>query len=276
MKDVAVAYRIYPGVSKTPAIFQEDKYKLSKLCLESFRESLGDLDVKIFAILDGCPDRYVDLFKEYFNDIEFIRLDSVGNQKTFEKQINLLLNQKDSDIVYFAEDDYFYLPNTFEEMIEFLEYEDVDFVTPYDHLDYYEHPLHQHRKEKRTYKGRIWRTVASTCLTFLTSKKVLKETKKIMESYVHGNHDASLWISLTKININPLKCLKSREMRYIIYLAWKYCWKQILFGKRYKLWAPKPSIATHMESTKLAPSVNWKKLIMAKAKKIDPECKFVV
>lgn len=33
-------------------------------------------------------------------------------------------------------------------MIEFLEYEDVDFVTPYDHLDYYEHPLHQHRKEK--------------------------------------------------------------------------------------------------------------------------------
>ena len=30
-------------------------------------------------------------------------------------------------------------------------------------------------------------------------------------------------------------------------LSWARYWKQILFGQRYRLWVPVPSIATHME-----------------------------
>ena len=39
--------------------------------------------------------------------------------------------------------------------------------------------------------------------------------------------------------------------------AWLHCWKQILFGKRWKLWVPTPSIGTHMEKAFLAPSIDW-------------------
>lgn len=271
MSDLVVAYRVYPGVSKVPPVFYNDKYKLARLCLESFKESLRDLDVEIYAILDSCPEEYARLFEEYFPNTHFIRLDDAGNQATFKCQIEVLLKQKESDIIYFAEDDYFYLPDRFREMLKFLEEDDVHFITPYDHLDYYNHPLHKHERYTRKCGNIEWRTVASTCLTFLTTKKVLKETENIMETYVKGNFDASLWISLTKINTNPINALKALDMIPIIGAAWIYCWKQILFGKRYLLWAPRPSIATHMENTKIAPSVDWENIIMEKAKKIDPK-----
>jgi hypothetical protein len=40
-------------------------------------------------------------------------------------------------------------------------------------------------------------------------------------------------------------------------LAWRYAWRQILFGKCRTLWAPAPSLATHMEIGGLAPGVDW-------------------
>ena len=62
--DVAVAYRIYPKVSRAPPVFADDKYQLSELCLKSFRDSLGSLKVKMFVLLDNCPPSYEDLFTE--------------------------------------------------------------------------------------------------------------------------------------------------------------------------------------------------------------------
>jgi hypothetical protein len=55
MIDLAVAYRIYPRVSKSHAFFSADKFRLSKMCLDSFRGALGGLRVKVWALLDGCP-----------------------------------------------------------------------------------------------------------------------------------------------------------------------------------------------------------------------------
>ena len=36
---------------------------------------------------------------------------------------------------------------------------------------------------------------------------------------------------------------------------------QILFGRRYKLWQPIPSIATHMENISLAPIIDWDQVV---------------
>lgn len=44
-----------------------------------------------------------------------------------------------------------------------------------------------------------------------------------------------------------------------ILLAWYYCWRQILFGNKYTLWVPHPSIATHMVAGMEAPGVDWQK-----------------
>lgn len=270
--DLAVAYRIYPKVS-APALdlgFGDDKYSLSEACLKSFKESLGSLRIKMWAILDGCPSEYEALFHKYFDDSQLVvlKLDSAGNHRTFANQIEVLLNQSDADLVYFAEDDYFYLPDQFSSMIEFLRADrEVDFVSPFDHLDCYRLALHRTPKWIKACAGRHWRTASSTCLTFLTRKETLSQYYAVFESYVRGNFDCSLWLSLTKDRVwNPLFLIRSLfggsfEWKIVV-KAWLYCWRQILFGKTLKLWVPVPGIATHLDAHSLSPGVDWKGLML--------------
>jgi hypothetical protein len=269
--DLAVAYRIYPRVSR-PARdlpFGDDKYRLSEVCLRSFKESLGSLRVRMWALLDGCPPEYEVMFRKYFDDSELVilRLDSVGNLRTFATQIQVLLDQSDADLVYFAEDDYFYLAHQFSSMIEFLTSDsEVHFLSPFDHLDCYRLALHRTPKWIKTYAGRHWRTASSTCLTFLTRKETLAQYGAVFQSYAQGNFDSSLWLSLTKQRVcNPSFLIRSFlggsfEWK-IIAKAWLHCWRQILLGKKLKLWVPIPAIATHLDTRSFSPGVDWRDLI---------------
>ncbi|KKL91283.1 hypothetical protein LCGC14_1896270 [marine sediment metagenome] len=45
----------------------------------------------------------------------------------------------------------------------------------------------------------------------------------------------------------------------IYFRTWRYNWKQVLFVKKWNLWCPIPSIATHMQETCLAPAIDWEK-----------------
>ncbi|MCV6608576.1 MAG: hypothetical protein OIF32_10210 [Campylobacterales bacterium] len=267
MNSVAIAYRIYPKVSKVPAVHQDDKIKLSELCLSSFRKSLTNLNFKVFAILDGCPKEYEELFQKYFNEdeLEIINVDSIGNRETFRLQMKILEEQTFSENIYFAEDDYFYLPDTFYKLVEFLQEDDVDFVTPYDHLDNYTLPLHDYKNEIKICAGEHWRSVATTTMTFLTTKKVLKQSKHVFNTYTKRNLDASLWLCATKEVIlcpsNLIKLGLFGEYGKIFKKAYLdgFGWMQIFFGKRYKLFSPMKSLATHMEKDFLAPNIDWYK-----------------
>jgi hypothetical protein len=266
--DITVAYRVYPRVSKVPPVYRDNKFKLVELCLRSFRQALGDLKVKIFVLLDNCPGEYEQLFKNAFpgDDLECIRLDGIGNHASFNMQVETLLKQNHSEMVYFAEDDYYYLPGQFSEMVDLLKSNgDVDFVTAFDHPHYYNYDLHKHDKAEKIHQGRTWRAVNSTCLTFLTTKKTLRKTRWVFQTYRNKNNDSSLWLSLTKYRVYnpflPMKYLLKREwfLLEILAFSWFFCWWQILFGKRWKLWAPVPSIATHMNCELMAPGIDWVK-----------------
>lgn len=267
--DVAVAYRIYPGLSK-PASglpFAGNKYLLSAVCLQSFKESLSGLRVKIWVLLDGCPPQYRDLFLQYFDaeDLVFADLDRAGNQGTFEAQIDLLLSQTDAEVVYFAEDDYFYLPKQFSTLVSFLRAGgDVDFVSPYDHPDCFRLDLHRGTTLLRSFGGRYWSSAASACLTFLTRQETLRKTQHCFRTYCFGNHDCSVWLILTKHSIfSPLKLLRGlarkdqRLQARIVMKAWVNGWKQILFGRKWKLWMPTPGVATHLDADAIPPSFDW-------------------
>jgi hypothetical protein len=269
--DLAVAYRLYPKVSKSAQSlpFGDDKALLAETCLKSFKDSLGSLRVKFWAILDGCPQEYEEFFRKHvdFADLVILRPDGEGNGATFNRQLDILLQQNDSDIVYFAEDDYLYLPNQFHLMIEFLTTQsDADFISPYDHLDCYTLALHRGPKWLRVHGSHHWRTAASTCLTFLTSKETLRKHERVFRGYARGNYDSALWLSLTKHRVfNPVAIIRylAQGVFYwkILVKAWLYGWRQILFGRRVKLWVPVPGIATHLDSNSLSPSVDWLGLI---------------
>ena len=266
-----MAYRIYPKVSR-PAIglpFSEDKYQLSELCLQSFKESLGPVRAKIWAILDGCPDAYAQLFRKYFSDDDLVLVpcDSIGNHATFGKQIQILLKQDSAPVVYFAEDDYFYLPNRFSAMLSFLSQHSADFISPYDHLDCYTLPLHRGPKLVQVSASHHWRTAYSTCLTFLCGQETLARYEEVFRSYSRGNFDCSLWLSITKHRVlNPFAFAGyvARQQFYckILLKAWLYGWQQIVIGPRARLWMPLPAMATHLNGQALSPTIDWARLMV--------------
>ena len=267
MIDLAVAYRIYPGVSKAPAFFSTDKFRLSEMCLRSFEGGLGSLRVKIYALLDGCPREYETLFRNTFHhrDLEILPIDKIGNLATFGLQIDLLTEQAEAPYVYFAEDDYFYLPHALEKMIVFMrENPDVDFLTPYDHPDSYYTSSRFERHLVRPSGDRYWRTASSTCLTFLTSRENLIQTKAMFKTYCRENRDCSMWLALTqKIELVDLRVHWHDMFRVKIWaLTLRWGFFRILFRRRYLLWVPIPTLATHMESPGLAPLVDWQELFI--------------
>lgn len=263
--DLVIAYRIYPKVSKIPPIYPEDKYNLSKLCLGSFKKSLEGLKVKMYVILDNCPEEYKDLFTLNFNDEEltFIPIEIGGNKNTFKKQIDILTNQNDSEIVYFAEDDYFYIKNI-KDIVKTLKNKEADFISPYEHPDCYSN-WHVINKKIIIINNQRFLTVQHACLTFATRKDILIKNKNKL--LIYSNWFASdfvMWGCLT-LGISYFKHLK-------IFLKYKninidnikvfgsmlfFSWYNFILNKKYILLMPIDTIATHMESNFLSPCIDW-------------------
>jgi hypothetical protein len=267
--DLAVAYRIYPKVSShPPPIFPDDKFKLAKLCFESFRHSLGNLRVKLWVLLDNCPVVYEEMFSQLWpaEDLVFRRYPGAGDAATFREQARILMEQTDAEIVYLAEDDYFYLPGQFQLAVDFLRQNaDVDFVSPYDHPDIYSTALHQLPRSIKSAEGKTWQSCMSTTHTFMTRRAILRECGWVfLASYGRVSPDLSKWMALTKRRVfNPIFFAHSAVTCPFwagsIFYAWRYCWRQILFGQRRSLWVPHPSIANHMVAGMEAPGIDWQR-----------------
>lgn len=261
---ISIVYRIYPKVSKKPIVHSKDKFALSRLCLKSFANALRDVDYRMKVIFDSCPSEYERMFDELFpkERTEYVRLSGAGNAKTFKMQIDSLLEQDFSDLIYFAEDDYFYLPDSIEKGIEFFQTGKADFLSLFDHLDYYTSPFHEYKSKIFTGAGVHWRESQATCLTFLTDKRRLKATESAFMTYARRNFDTSLWMTITKKKIFDPRlyfCVAPKNIINfkIVSKAYFFGAFRIFFGKKYRLVTPMPGLALHMESETVSPNVNW-------------------
>jgi len=274
--DLVVCYRIYPGVSRDPIFEFKDKLPLIRLNLETFKEGLGDLKIKMWVLLDNCPPAYAELLKTLFPEtpMELISLGGEGNGPTFIRQVEILGAQTDADLVYFAEDDYLYLPRSLERTVNFMRrHPEADFVTPYDHADFHSKYVHRFRGAEFVEDGCRWRTVASTCLTFMARREAVAQSATAFRTY-NRNPDLAIWMALTKKRVcNPWSWIRSLGDGLFFsashVLAWRYTWRQILFGKRRTLWSPTPALITHMEKAGLTPKVDWEKNFGARARALQ-------
>ncbi len=274
--DVAVTYRIYPKISTNgprPPVFPDDKLKLAEFCLQSFKNSLGGLRVKLWVLLNDCPPAYETLFTRLWpaEDLVLLRYPGVGGGTTLQEQLRILIEQTDAEIVHFAEDDYFYLPGQYRLAVDFFRQNpDADFIAPYESSDFYTADLHRMNFEKRAFAGKNWSACLSATHTFMARRAALIESQdlyhRLFRAYQgRGIPDLAMWAALTKKRIfNPVKFVWwSVSHRWFwagsMVLSWYYCWRQILFGRRYKLWSPHPCIATHMVTGLEAPGVDWQK-----------------
>jgi hypothetical protein len=265
--DLVVAYRIYPKVSKIPAFYPNDKFKLALICFKSFVKSIELLNVKFYIILDGCPPEYDLIFLSNYDPqkIELIHVDGIGNAATFNMQLDILSNQNDSEFVYFAEDDYFLIPDRFKEILSLMKNNAfIDFSTIYNHPDYYNLQFQKIRNKK--YKSPVvegWEHRISTTGSFMSRKSTLIKTKNILREF-NFLSDIGMWLILTKVKLFDFRywalLIFNKKERYLLvwYIKiWFKFYKLIFTTCRFNLYSPNQSIGTHIEKDFLAPKIDW-------------------
>ncbi len=265
--DLVVAYRVYPGIAKIPPVYPTDKLKLTEICFKSFVSAVVGIRTKIYVLLDGCPDEYEKVFLDNFdnNDLVIIKLDKAGNKATFKKQIEILSCQNDSDIVYFAEDDYFYIKNI-KNIVELLKNNKADFATPYEHPSSYSDD-NVVRNRIIIYNNQRYISVQHACLTFMTTKRNLLNSKKFLLIFSNWfGSDFVVWGCMTlgwgyfkyfklffnykNYNLSNLKVFGSLFI---------FSWYNFILNRKKRLFMPVETFATHMESNFLSPGIDWGK-----------------
>ena len=265
---LAIAHRVCPTLAKTAVGFdtKEDMVKATAASLATAIREFGG-EVGLTVILDGCPN-YRRFFTETFSGLANVQLSfdetlSIGNQATYARQCEILLADQEADLVYFSEDDYLYKPQAFAAMADLLKRGNADFVTPLDHPDRYNHALTAPSPSAvRVTPFGHWRTVGTTCLTFMTTRQLLHERADMIASFGTGAMDGTMWLGLTKEDVRSMRKVippifsfilrRKRPFGYYMPLcAWKHHGLRLLTTRAYTLWQPMPTLAVHLSSTSL-------------------------
>jgi hypothetical protein len=214
-------------MTKRPAGYSKDN------CLNGFLKACRFMEGQYsFHIL--CDGNIPD----WLLYVPLIQLNNVGNAQSFWTAYNEALKQPDSDWIYFAEDDYVYLPNAMAELELAIQNLGVDFITLYDHPGRYEYlPEHNLTDGKNTIKrsgSRHWRSSPSTTMTFAASVKALRACYEVFDEWTNRDGYTVSWELFPRL--------------------------QGLRGERdygFRLMGPMPSLATHCVIGYLSPFIDW-------------------
>lgn len=216
--------------AETSGPFKPDKFRPDwynkKKNFKSLMNAAQGIDV--YVIYDGVESDYTRYLQNQPIK-EFTRI-NVGSGlesiKEVYKKIYSLLDKYDH--FYVSEDDYLYLPDAFDILLQGIHGVDSNAMfTLYDHPDRYT------RTDDITYgKEKLaltrdchWRTAESTCSSFCVSKKTLENNR---DAFTGQWPDREL----------------SREM----------------YKRGTRLWSPMPGRATHLNMQFMTPFVNWQML----------------
>lgn len=151
-----------------------------------FENFLGTLNPKLVnytIVYDEHFGEIGDSFLQYEKQIEII---NCGNEAaSFSRTLDLVRsrNYSDDTIVYFLEDDYLHRPKWPEILLEAFTLP-ISYVSLYDHLDKYIDSGYESLVSKIFVTDSIhWRTVPSTCNSYATKFKTLKEDFEIHKHY---------------------------------------------------------------------------------------------
>lgn len=225
-------------------------------CLNMAIEEFGSEYITVIA--DNCEKSTVEELKKL--GVRIIET-SLGNSQSFRYMVELIIQERnDDDIVYMLENDYLHKPGSKAALLEGIEI--ADYVTLYDHPDYYI-VNHLNRKDgnnplmwRKPVNSRIyisenyhWRQIYSTTMTFASKVGTLKKDAKRFNKWLNGRIplDFAMWLELTNDSIRNVFCT-------IIFRRLKgFCGGVLgLFGPRRLLVSVLPSMSTHTENAYLA------------------------
>jgi hypothetical protein len=192
--------------------------------LNNLLSTIEGLDfVKFHLIYDGeC-----NITDPRIHHIENIKAGSDCNSYFYSWHYAKSLNIGDKDLIYIAENDYAYVHGWIHKIKELFDaYEDLDYVTLYDHNDKYNPIMYPNLA---TYlfitKSHHWRITPSTTGSVIFGKRILDE-----DFDIH---------SVNCSDFGRYEFLRTNRNRNVL--------------------SPIPSLATHCEVEWLAPVIDWEK-----------------
>jgi len=246
MKELAIAIRVSPFLSKWCIPYFKSKFELVTTCMLSLKDAINKIDAKIYVILDRCPQEYKKLFFKIFNEITFYETNIKDKKRswfadvlTFKFQNNILKNEQ-AEIFLFQEDDYFY----FKEIgiiLDFMKIYNIDFVSPYCH-PWVIKGWEKFIDKVILFHNYLFFNAPFTSMTFFITKRAFNEIINVNVDLYSREGDIRRWLILTK-NIKPLR-FDLPYWRYRIALL-KY-FSLYLKLRKYQLFMPYPTFATHV------------------------------
>ena len=204
--------------AKNRPIHHGDKAKMVEYAFGSFRKAFEDCAYDLVVLLDRPTDEMRAIFAGCQVEESYNSGLSVGNERSFHKQIKIALEAKQPFL--FVEDDYYFLPDSGKKIITATQ--ELPFITPYDHPGYYTEATHLYKRAIRIVGGHHWGSVISTTLTFGGQYESLRDEAETMMKYGWADHP--MWVDVTT---------------------------------RTPLYSAIPSLATHLESEWLSFVVKW-------------------
>lgn len=211
-------------------------YINNESCLNNFCQHFNPDSIDVIA--DNVSDDTYNMICKYIKPDNITKVSIGHGAGTFNLALDKALQLDDTEYVYFVENDYLHLPNSYNVLKEGLDF-GVAYVTLYDHPDKYLDPSlggnpycqggGEYTKVYLTHSTH-WKVTNSTTMTFASTVEYLKEDEQVWRKWTAGTHpdDFEIFVELNKGHKrNVLSCI--------------------------------PGYATHGETQWLSPLINWRK-----------------
>jgi hypothetical protein len=237
-------------------------------------ESSKELDQVVFLNDGPMPNDRLELMAA---SGEIVNLPGLGKSRSLRAALSLVDTRgwDDTDIVYLAEDDYLYQPESLTSLASAAkDIRQASYFSLYDYPGHYvsstidpgAERLVPRRLETHVFwaGGRHWRSSMSTTHSFAARVSALRQ-----DSWVHwlGTRaaepsDFAMWLASQGLGAYRLVHLigKGRGIptnRALARAALRALLSRRGFASRRLLISPMPSLATHLESKYLAPGIDW-------------------
>ncbi len=232
-----------------PNLKNREKWFSFESCFKNLIVSISQdaipLDIDLTVMFDGDEESYgkdflADFMRKYSQqsrgakvEINIFKGGSDKNSSLETLSYVMRKNYSDDDWIYFLENDYLHIPDWVSKFSSLINSSiPFEYVSLYDHRDKYQfskrfHEMHIDLKSKiYITDNHHWRTVPSTCASFLVSMRTLREDYDV---------------------------LKTGLMDHQIF--------DILVGNKNRvLLSPIPGLSTHVMVDLMSPFIDWKKI----------------
>lgn len=242
---------IVHSLHNAPRPFNLDKRSLIKVCFKSMYNSVRDYQFKITILGDRLSDEMQDFFRQY--PVNLLN-EELGNDNSIRRQIEIALASPEDEWIYFVEDDYLHVPQTFKWIDDFITNRKQYMSTKrlaralrFIRLRLDDRPLIIHTPDyPDRYKPKYlrfsliflskychWRQVTNTTFTFMMQGKTVHRYKDILLRSSIGADDGYL----------------SRKL-----------FAGLRFGAKALCVSPIPGVSTHMHEEVMTPLVDWARI----------------